>query len=149
MNVTAILKLKEPHASAPDNALREVAQFSLDTFGEGGRPDEECFENRCGYGNTQVSNGYVRVLIGAAYGVALQYIEDNYDNPIAQLIAVEYQGQDRVPVEQPVLDEDGNPTGEMETVYVEQLFQTGVQDIFDEQEQVIATEPVYLGRIGG
>ncbi|MCB5270497.1 MAG: hypothetical protein LHW56_01475 [Candidatus Cloacimonetes bacterium] len=144
--VTAILKLKPPYDADPDAAIRELAQFSLDNFGEGGRPDEACFENRCGYCNTPVSNGYVRVLIGKAYGVALEYIEANYDNPIAELVRVEWNGQDRVPVEQPVLDEDGNSTGEMETVYVEQLFQTGTQDVLDEQGNVIATTPVYLVR---
>jgi len=144
--VTAILKLKSPYDADPDAAIRELAQFSLDNLGEGGRPDDECFENRCGYANTPVSNGYVRVLIGAAYGMALEYIDEHYDNPIADLVRVEWNEQDRVPVEQPVLDEQGNPTGEMETVYVEQLFQTGTQDVLDEQGNVIATTPVYLGR---
>lgn len=147
--VTAILKLKPPYDADPDAAIRELAQFSLDNFGEGGRPDEACFENRCGYANTPIppeANGYVRVQIGVAYGMALEYIEANYNNPIASLIAVEWNGQDMYPVEQPVLDDEGNPTGEMETVYVEQLFQTGTQDVRDEQGNVIGTHPVYLGR---
>lgn len=131
--VTAILKLKVPYDADPDNALRELAQFSLDNFGEGGRPDETCLENRCGYANTPVSNGYVRVLIGAAYGMALEYIEANYENPIADLIAVEWQGQDMV--DSGEVDEDGNP------IYTEMLFQTGttVDELGNEQ-------PVYLGR---
>jgi len=139
--VTAILKLKPPYDADPDNAMRELAQFSLDNFGEGGRPGDECFENRCGYANTPVSNGYVRVLIGTAYGMALEYIEANYENPIADLIAVEWHGQDMHPVEQPVLGDEGKPTGEMETVYEEQLFQTGttVDELGNEH-------PVYLGR---
>ena len=136
--VTAILKLKPPYDADPNNAIRELAQFFIDNFGEGGRPDDECFENRCGYCNTPVSNGYVRVLIGVAYGMALEYIEEHYDNPIADLIAVEWQGQDRV--DSGEVDEEGN------VIYTEMLFQTGTQDILDEQGNVIATVPVYLGR---
>ena len=131
--VTAILKLKAPYDADPDEAIRDLAQFSRDNFGEGGRPDDECFENRCGYANTPVSNGYVRVLIGVAYGMALEYIEDNYDNPIADLIAVEWQGQDTV--DSGELDENGQP------IYEEMLFQTGT--ITDELGN---EHPVYLGR---
>lgn len=136
--VTAILHLTPPYDADPEAAIRELAQFSLDNFGEGGRPDDECFENRCGYANTPVSNGYVRVLIGTAYSQALEYIEENFPNPIAELICVERHGQDMV--DSGEVDEEGNP------IYTEMLFQTGTQDVRDEQGNVVATTPVYLGR---
>ena len=136
--VTAILHLTPPYDADPEAAIRELAQFFLDNFGEGGRPDDECFENRCGYANTPVSNGYVRVLIGTAYSQALEYIEENFPNPIAELICVERHGQDMV--DSGEVDEEGNP------IYTEMLFQTGTQDVRDEHGNVVATTPVYLGR---
>ena len=136
--VTAILKLKAPYDADPDAAICELAQFSLDNFGEGGRPEEDCLENRCGFCNTPVSNGYMRVLIGIAYSQALEYIEENFPNPIAELICVERHGQDMV--DSGELDENGQP------IYEEMLFQTGTQDVRDEHGNVVATTPVYLGR---
>lgn len=134
--VTAILRLKHPYDADPDNALRELAQFFLDTFGEGGRPDEVCLENRCGYANTPIhpeANGYVRISIGKAYGNALEFISANYENPIADLIIVEWQGQDMV--DSGEVDEAGQP------IYEEMLFQTGTYtDEFNNEH------PVYLGR---
>jgi hypothetical protein len=149
IKITAVLRIRETYQGDEDLALRLLAQFSLDEFKHGGRPDETNRNNRLGYANSDVSHHYVRAQIGQAYGQALEYVQQFYPNDIAELIKVEWDGQNRVPVEQPILDDEGNPTGEMETVYVEQLFQTGTQDILDEQEQVIATVPVYLGRIGG
>lgn len=135
--VTAILHLTPPYDADPDAAMRELAQFSLDTFGEGGRPDETSFENRCGYANTPIppeANGYMRVLIGKAYGVALEYIEANYENPIADLIRVEWNGQDMV--DSGEVDEEGNP------IYTEMLFQTGTTT-----DELGNEHHVYLGRI--
>jgi hypothetical protein len=64
-----------------------------------------------------------------------------------EIVRVEWNGQDRVLGSIPLLDDEGNPTGETEEGYVEELFQTGTQDITDEAGNVVATVPVYLGRM--
>ena len=128
-------------------SMPEAAQEVLTLMGEGARPDAEQVECFFARNNTPVSNGYCRVIVDEHIAMALDYmLGNNMTGEHIDCIRVEWQGQDRVPVEQPIIDENGNPTGETETVYVEQLFQTGTQDVRDEQGNVIATTPVYLGR---
>ena len=127
--------------------LPQSAQEVLDLLGEGARPDAQHEEYFFALNNTPVSNGFCRIRVAEHIAVALDYLMSlGETGEHIECVRVEWNGQDRVPVEQPVLDEDGNPTGEMEEVYVERLFQTGTQDVRDEQGNVIATTPVYLGR---
>lgn len=136
--VTAILKLKPQYDADPDTAVDLLAQWSNDTYGEGGLPGDAVFENRLGFVNTTVSNRYLRTRIGTAYGMAMEWIEESGGNPIAELVRVEWRGQDMVDTD--TVDEDGN------AIYEKQLFQTGTQDVTDEQGTVIDTVPVYLPR---
>lgn len=139
MVYTIIAKIK--------TTLEQATQEVLDLLGEGARPDAQQEEYFFALNNTPLSNGYCRIRVAEHIAVALDYLMSlGETGEHIECVRVEWNGQDRVPVEQPVLDEDGNPTGEMETVYVEQLFQTGTQDVRDEQGNVIATTPVYLGR---
>lgn len=122
--------------------LPQATQEVLDLLGEGARPDAQQEEYFFALNNTPLSNGYCRIRVAEHIAVALDYLMSlGETGEHIECVRVEWFGQDRVPVEQPVLDEDGNPTGEMETVYVEQLFQTGttVDELGNEY-------PVYLGR---
>lgn len=135
--ITSIEKLKPPYDETPEDAVDLLAEFVNETYGEGGLPGDPVFENRLGYVNTPVSHGYIRTRIGKAYGMALEYVEAQGGSPIAELIRVEWQGQDMV---QTGTDADGN------AIYEQQLFQTGTQDVLDEHGTVIDTVPVYLPR---
>jgi hypothetical protein len=130
--MTGVFKLK--------TSLQALAAECLDVFGEGARR-EDCGELYWFMLNSSdVSNGYVRIPMKEHIAVGLDYVVNTlgYISPNADLIKIEYFGQDIVQTGE---DEDGNP------VYGEQLFQTGTQDVVDEQGNVIATNNVYLGRI--
>jgi len=88
--VDAILLMKEPHDPLLLDPLIALAQFALDTFGEGGNPEAEKYEDFLGYVNTPLTGDYIRVRIGYAYGQALEYIEENGGNPYASLVRVEW-----------------------------------------------------------
>jgi hypothetical protein len=130
--ITAILKIK--------TTIEQVAQEALEVFGRGGNPTAEQIEGFLGYVNTPVSgDGYVRVLIGKEFGQALEYIHENYGSEHADLVRVEWLGQDRVVTGQ---DEDGND------IIEEQLFLTGytvAQSL--EDGSFIPEQPVCLGRM--
>jgi len=130
MNLTAILKV---------TSLEAAVAECLATFGEGARPEfqfeEEAFAL---YGTPVTPEGYVRVVVAPHIAAALQFMKDNnLTSEHVEIIRVEFNGQDMIES----TDEEGN------TIYVEELFQTGTQDITDEAGTLIATIPVYLGRI--
>lgn len=130
--VTAILKLKPPYDADPSTAVDLLAQWSNETYGEGGLPGDSVFENRLGFVNSTVSSAYLRTRIGKAYGLALEWVEAQGGSPIAELIRVEWRGQDMTDTGE--VDADGN------AIYEKQLFQTGV----DADEN-----PEYLPRCAG
>jgi hypothetical protein len=104
--ITAILKIK--------TTIEQVAQEALEVFGRGGNPTAEQIEGFLGYVNTPIQgDGYVRVLIGTEFGQALEYIHENYGSPNADLVRVEWLGQDIVGEEEQLfqtsIDEEGNP----------------------------------------
>ena len=139
MIYTIIAKIK--------TTIEQATQEVLDLLGEGARPDAEQEEYYFALNNTQVSNGYCRIRVAEHIAVAMDYLMSlGETGEHIECVMVEWNGQDKYPVEQPVFDEDGNPTGEMETAYEERLFQTGTQAVLDDQGNVIATMPVYLGR---
>jgi hypothetical protein len=143
--VTVILQFKPPYDTDHETGLALLAQTALDLFGTGGNPTAAQVEEFLGWVNTPVSNGYVRVLID---DYAANALEAMGDNSVGTLIRVERMGQDKVAVEKPVLDEDGNDTGETETVEETQLFQVGTQDVTDEQGNPTGeTRPLFLGRM--
>ena len=114
-------------------AMPELAQEALDLF-NGGRPEAEQVENFTVRNNTPVSNGYCRIVVTDQTAQAMeQMLADGYVSPNAEIVRIEHHGQDMV--------DDGQGG------YTEELFQTGEQDITDEQGAVIGTRPAYLGRI--
>lgn len=134
MVYTIIAKIK--------TTLEQATQEVLDLLGEGARPDAQQEEYFFALNNTPVSNGYCRIRVDEHIAVALDYLMSlGETGEHIECVRAEWQGQDMYPVEQPVLDEEGNPTGEMETVYEERLFQTGTY-LDDEGNE----HPVYLGR---
>lgn len=127
--------------------LPELAQWCMDNLGEGARPDAEDELYAFAYNNTPVQNGYIRIPCAEHIATALQWmLDEGITSEHGEIVRIEWHGQDRYPVEKEVLDEEGNPT--METVYEEQLFKVGEQDIVDEDGNVTGTRDVYLGHIG-
>jgi len=118
--------------------IKEAAQEVMDLFGEGARPDAEKIEDFFALNNSVLGGGYTRIRVAQHIAMALDYLmgEEITGEHIACL-RVEWHGQDRVESTDP-------ETGE--TTYVEEYFQTGTQDILDDEGNVIATVPVYLGR---
>jgi hypothetical protein len=104
--VTAILLLKPPYGEDPATAVDLLAAWSNSVYGEGGLPGDSVFENRLGVANSRVYNSYIRTRIGTAYGVALEYVEAQGGSEIAELVRVEWYGQDMVDTGE--VDEDGN-----------------------------------------
>ena len=101
----------------------------LATFGEGARPEFQFEEEAFALYGTPVQNGYVRVVVAEHIAVALQWMKDNaMTSENVEIIRVEWQGQDMIEF----TDDEGN------TIYAEELFQTGV----DEEGN-----PQYLGRM--
>ena len=139
--ITAILRIK--------TSLAEVIAECLATFGEGARPEFQFEEEAFAYYGTPVTpEGYVRVVVAEHIATALQWMQDTgVTSENVEIVRVEWAGQDKVLGSIPLLDDEGNPTGETEEGYAEELFQTGTQDITDEAGVVIATLPVYLGRM--
>ncbi|WP_020675573.1 hypothetical protein [Geopsychrobacter electrodiphilus] len=88
--VDAILKLKAPFDADPHATLVALAELSLAMYGEGGNPDAKITEDFLGFVNTPVFGGYVTMRITEAYAMALEYIEANGGNPMAELIRVEW-----------------------------------------------------------
>lgn len=133
MTVDAIIKLKPPYDEDVTTGLTALAAFALETFGEGGNPEAAIVEDFIGYVNTPPLKGYVRVRIGAAYGMALEYIEEQGGNEYAELVRVEWPGLGDV------LDDDGNPVGYTPvTVEMKQ---------YDESGNVTGTYQQEIGRI--
>lgn len=129
--ITAIFKIK--------TSLKNAAQESLDTFGQGGRPEFTREEEAFSLCNTPVQNGYVRVIVAPHIAQALEYMRGKkMTGGHADLVRIEWHGQDVV---ETGVDEEGNPT------YEQQLFQVGEEDVLDENNKVIGKRPVYLGRI--
>jgi hypothetical protein len=140
MNYTAILKIK--------TTLADAAQECLALFNEGARLDASFAEETFALYNTPLQDGYCRVVVAEHIAAALQWLKDTEAvSENVEIVRVEWAGQDKVSGSFPLLDEEGNPTGETEEGYVEELFQTGTQDITDEAGDVVAIIPVYLGRI--
>jgi len=128
--------------------LPSAASLCLEMFGEGARLDASFQEETFSLYNSPTSNGYCRIVVADHIAAALDYLKDiGTVSEHVEIIRVEHFGQDKVLGSIPILDEEGNPTGEFEEGYVEELFQTGVQEITGESGVVIATVPVYLGRI--
>ena len=120
MNLTAILKV---------TSLEAAVAECLATFGEGARPEFQFEEEAFALYGTPVQNGYVRVVVAEHIAVALQWMKDNaMTSENVEIIRVEWQGQDMIEF----TDDEGN------TIYAEELFQTGV----DEEGN-----PQYLGRM--
>jgi hypothetical protein len=121
MNYTAILKIK--------TTLADAAQECLALFNEGARLDASFAEETFALYNTPLQDGYVRVVVAEHIAVALQWMKDNaMTSENVEIIRVEWQGQDMIEF----TDDEGN------TIYAEELFQTGV----DEEGN-----PQYLGRM--
>jgi hypothetical protein len=138
--ITVILRIK--------TSLAEVIAECLATFGEGARPEFQFEEEAFALYGTPAQNGYVRVVVAPHIATALQWMQDTEAvSENVEIVRVEWAGQDKVLGSIPLLDDEGNPTGETEEGYVEELFQTGTQDITDEAGDVVAIIPVYLGRI--
>jgi len=90
--VEAIIKFKPPYDTDTTLGFIALATFAKETFGEGGNPEANIVEDYLGYVNTPPLKGYVRTRIGQAYGLALEYIEENGGSPVAELIRVEWPG---------------------------------------------------------
>ena len=103
--VTAILKIK--------TSLAEAAAEALAVFGEGGNPEASQVEDFLGIVNTPEINGYVRIAVPEAFGMALEHIDANGGSEHADLIRVEWEGQQEFQIgvteeaKQPVELEDG------------------------------------------
>lgn len=82
---TVILKIK--------TSLHETAEEALALYGEGGNPNAVQVEDFVGYVNTPPVNGYVRMLTTEAYCMALEYIAANGGSVNADLVRVEWEGQ--------------------------------------------------------
>jgi hypothetical protein len=141
MRLTAIIKVL--------STMEQAAQECLDQLGEGARPDAEQIESFFALNNTPVAGQYCRVVVAPHIATALQYMLDSgITSEHVEIIRVEWAGQDKVAVEKPILDDEGNDTWETETVYETQLFQVGTEDVTDEQGNPTGeTRPVYLGRM--
>ena len=140
MNYTAILKIK--------TTLADAAQECLALFNEGARLDASFAEETFALYNTPLQDGYCRVVVAEHIATALQWMLDTgVTSENVEIVRVEWAGQDMVLIRLPLFDEEDHPTGEFEESYVEELFQTSTQDITDEAGTLIATIPVYLGRI--
>jgi hypothetical protein len=140
MNYTVIVKIK--------TTMEQAAQECLDQLGEGANPDATQVEAFFALNNTPDAGGYCRVVVAEHIAIALQYMFDSgIESEHVEIIRVEWAGQDKVAVEKPILDDEGNDTGETETVYETQLFQVGTEDVTDEQGNIIDQRPVYLGRM--
>ena len=130
MNYTAILKIK--------TTLADAAQECLALFNEGARLDASFAEETFALYNTPLQDGYCRVVVAEHIAAALQWLKDTEAvSENVEIVRVEWHGQDMIES----TDEEGN------TIYAEELFQTGTQDITDEAGNVVAIIPVYLGRI--
>ena len=130
MNYTAILKIK--------TTLADVAQECLALFNEGARLDASFAEETFALYNTPLQDGYCRVVVAEHIAAALQWLKDTEAvSENVEIVRVEWHGQDMIES----TDEEGN------TIYIEELFQTGTHSILDDEGTLIATIPVYLGRI--
>jgi len=103
MRISCIGKVKVPD----DTTLIPVAQEILDTLLLGGNVDPDAIiEERVGFVNTPISNGYFRTSFDPAYASALQWIKDNGGAETVDLISIEWEGQEMF---QTGIDADGNP----------------------------------------
>jgi hypothetical protein len=119
--LTAILKIK--------TTLPAVVAECLATFGEGARQQYNADEEAFALFGTPVQFGYTRVIVAPHIATALQWMQDTgVESPNVEIARVEWEGQDIVGGE-------------------DQPFQVGTQNVTDEQGNVIATQPVYLGRM--
>jgi hypothetical protein len=127
--ITAILKIK--------TSLPELAAECLSLFGEGSRLEDAGTLYWFKRNNTEPRNGYIRIPMLTHMAMGLEYVtSQGYVSPNAELIRIEWYGQDMV-----------NVGTEEEPVYEEQLFQVGTIDITDEEGTVTGQRPEYLGRI--
>lgn len=83
--VTAILKIK--------TTLPAAAQEALTVFGEGGNPSATQVEEFIGIVNTPETNGYVRILTTPEFATALEQIAAGPGSQNADLVRVEWDGQ--------------------------------------------------------
>lgn len=91
----------------PVDPLIPVAEEVKSTLGLGGNPNPNIIiEERIGFVNTPISNGYFRTSFDPAYATALQWIKDNGGAETVELISIEWEGQEMF---QTGVDADGNP----------------------------------------
>lgn len=103
MRIPCIAKIKD----VEDITLIPVAEEIQSILGVGGNPDPEAIlEERVGFVNTQVSNGYFRTSFDPAYATALQWIKDNGGAETVELISIEWDGQEMF---QTGVDAEDNP----------------------------------------
>lgn len=100
--ISCVIKLKKWSADLPPEqqlqCLADLANEVKAVFGEGGNAEAPIIEEYIGFVNSPIQNGYVRVLIGKAFGMALEYIQDHGGSEHAELIKVEWDGQEMVQV---------------------------------------------------
>ena len=96
--VSCVIRLKKWTAEpTPEQQLQCLADLAAEvkaTFGEGGNAEAPIVEEYIGFVNSPIQSGYVRVLIGKAFGMALEYIQDHGGSEHADLIQVEWEGQE-------------------------------------------------------
>lgn len=103
MRISCIAKIKD----VEDTTLIPVAEEIQSTLGAGGNIDPGAIiEERVGFVNTPISNGYFRTSFDPAYATALQWIKDNGGAETVDLISIEWEGQEMF---QTGIDADGNP----------------------------------------
>lgn len=91
----------------PLDPLIPVAEEVKSTLGLGGNPTPDIIiEERVGFVNTPISNGYFRTAFDPAYASALQWIKDNGGAETVDLISIEWEGQEMF---QTGIDAEGNP----------------------------------------
>jgi len=103
MRISCIAKIKD----VEDTTLIPVAEEVLSTLGLGGNPAPDIIlEERVGFVNTPISNGYFRTSFDPAYATALQWAKDNGGAETVELISIEWEGQEMF---QTGTDDAGNP----------------------------------------
>jgi hypothetical protein len=141
--VEAIIKFKPPYDTDTTLGFIALATFAKETFGEGGNPEASQVEDYLGYVNTPPLKGYVRTRIGKAYGVALEYIEEQGGSPVAELIRVEWPGLgpgESLQMNPETEEMELMPDGSWPDITVE-------MENYDEEGNVVGTYQQAIGRI--
>lgn len=136
---TAILKVL--------TTLPELATECLLLLGEGARPEatqEEMFFSLC---NTPVQNGFIRIPVADHIATALQWMQDNnVTSEHAEIIRVEWDGQDMVPGLITMVDEEGIKTTTESLIEIPLMVGQTEEQVL-EDGTVIPSQPIYLGRM--